>query len=179
MNLVEVMCLVSSALALLWFAGLSVTVAVADVRWRRIPNRVVLPALIGMPVVLAVPLLVALVAGTSADTEAQSRSLLDGCLGALALFVGYLMLVLLGGLGCGDVKLAAILGLQLGYFGGWGAVLLGTLLAWVTAGVVGVACAAPQRMKGPHDLHASRDPPTLPFAPFLLGGAWIVLLAGG
>lgn len=176
MNLVEVVCLVSSALALLWFAGLSIVVAVTDVRSRRIPNRVVLPALIGMPVVLAVPLLVALMGGSPVDTEAQLRSILDGCLAALALFVGYLLLAMLGGLGGGDVKLAGIIGLLLGYFGGWGAVLLGTLLAWFAVGLGGVACAVLRRAKRVHGPHTSRDPPTIPFAPFLLLGAWISML---
>ncbi|ABM07586.1 prepilin peptidase [Arthrobacter sp. Rue61a] len=59
--------------------------------------------------------------------------------GGAILFAGYLILGLFspGSLGMGDVKLAAPLGLYLGYLG-WGQVLFGGLLGFVVGGVLTV-----------------------------------------
>lgn len=59
--------------------------------------------------------------------------------GGAILFAGYLILGLIspGSLGMGDVKLAAPLGLYLGYLG-WGQVLFGGLLGFVVGGVLTV-----------------------------------------
>lgn len=193
MTLVDTLDGLSVALALLWFAGLSITVAISDVRSHRIPNRVVLPALFGLPVLLAAPVIAALIGGSSADAEAQWGPLLEGCLGALVLFVGNLLLGVLGGLGGGDVKLAAVLGMLLGHGGGWDAVLLGTALAWMAAGAWVLVCGGVRRvwrvwrvrrvwhvraMWAGQDSRNIHDLQTLPFAPFLLAGAWVVLLMG-
>lgn len=60
-------------------------------------------------------------------------------LGAVILFVSYLILGLIspGGIGMGDVKLAAPVGLYLGYLG-WSHLLYGGLLGFVLNGVVTV-----------------------------------------
>ncbi|MGF6833164.1 leader peptidase (prepilin peptidase)/N-methyltransferase [Paenarthrobacter sp. TE4293] len=65
--------------------------------------------------------------------------LLRALAGGLILFLGYLILGLIspGGLGMGDVKLAAPLGMYLGYLG-WGQVLYGGLLGFVVGGVLTV-----------------------------------------
>ncbi|MCZ7440699.1 A24 family peptidase [Micromonospora sp. WMMC241] len=78
---------------------------------------------------------------------------------------GYLLLALLPGarLGFGDVKLAAALGLPLGWLG-WPALRLGLLLPHVLAGVAVLALLAAGRIR--------RDTP-LPFGPAILAGAWL------
>lgn len=64
-------------------------------------------------------------------------------LGALILFAGYLALGLMspGSIGMGDVKLAAPVGLYLGYLG-WSQLLYGGLLGFILNGLVTVATVA-------------------------------------
>jgi leader peptidase (prepilin peptidase)/N-methyltransferase len=65
--------------------------------------------------------------------------LLRAAAGGVILFLGYLILGLIspGGLGMGDVKLSAPLGMYLGYLG-WTHVFYGGLLGFVVGGVVTV-----------------------------------------
>ena len=70
------------------------------------------------------------------------------------------------GMGLGDVKLAALIGLVLGALG-WGYLLVGALLAMLTGGVGVVALAMG---KGRKD--------TLPFGPFLALGAAVAVFVG-
>ena len=57
--------------------------------------------------------------------------------GAVILFVSYLILALIspGGIGMGDVKLAAPVGLYLGYLG-WSQLLYGGLAGFILNGIV-------------------------------------------
>lgn len=122
-----------------------------DLRARRIPNAVTGPAA-----------LAALLAGAVLDPAGTPERLL-----AAAASGGFLLAAALArpdGMGMGDVKLAAVLGLCLG-----GAVVVAVLAALTAATAVGAAimvrrgtCAA---------RHA-----TLPFAPFLALGALIALI---
>ena len=124
---------------LAWRFGLSpelpayVLLAVAGVQLARIdlqhhllPNRMVLP-LLGAGIVLL---------GAAAGVSGEAGSLLRGVAGALILFVLYLFLALTSrnGLGMGDVKLAAPLGLYLGYLG-WSHLFYGGALGFVAGGV--------------------------------------------
>jgi leader peptidase (prepilin peptidase) / N-methyltransferase len=88
--------------------------------------------------------------------------------GALVMFGGYLVLALLPGanLGFGDVKLAGLLGLLLGWLG-WPAVLLGALLPHLLNGPVVLVLLASRRVR--------RDS-ELPLGPALLAGAWLAVL---
>jgi leader peptidase (prepilin peptidase)/N-methyltransferase len=74
-----------------------------------------------------------------------------------------------GQLGGGDVKLAGLAGLVLGWLG-WRAVLTGAALGFILAGLAGLALLAARRvtLQG-----------VISFGPFLLGGALLVILAGG
>ena len=91
------------------------------------------------------PLVVTLLGGgfllflTSSALTPGWVDLLRALAGGAILFTGYLILGLIspGSLGMGDVKLAAPLGLYLGYLG-WGQVLLGGLLGFVVGGVLTV-----------------------------------------
>lgn len=146
--------------ALLVLAVAAVLLAVIDLQHRLLPDRVVLPA------TLLVALLLTGAAAAGGDWSPLARALL----GAVVLFAAFLALALLapGQLGMGDVKLAALLGLALGWFG-WPAVLLGALAAFVVQALAAVVLLAARRVTLRSDL---------PFGPaMLLGAAVAVALA--
>ncbi len=89
-------------------------------------------------------------------------------LAAVAMFIGYLVLALIPGanLGLGDVKLAGLLGLLLGWIG-WPAVLLGALVPHLINGPVALVLLLSGK--------ARRNTP-LPLGPALLVGAWLVIV---
>ena len=82
-----------------------------------------------------------------------------------ALYFGAILILKKEGMGFGDVKLVAALGLLLG----WQKLLLAILLASVLGSVVLVAL---NRIK-----HQERDT-EYPFGPFIVGGTLVALLAG-
>jgi leader peptidase (prepilin peptidase)/N-methyltransferase len=143
--------------AFLLLAVAGVLLAVVDLQHRLLPNRVVLPSLAAGTALLIVP---ALANGTW-------DALLRAVLGAAALFAVYLALALIspGGLGMGDVKLAALLGLYLGWLG-WAAVVLGALAGFVVQALVALVLLATRRigLRG-----------ELPFGPAMLAGAALVI----
>lgn len=139
------------------FAVVSAVLAVGDVRRRRIPDRAVFPATIVAVLLLAV---------AAARTGCPSRAA-EVALGAAAAF-GVCLLVRLArpeAFGGGDVKLAALVGAHLGWFGPE-AVASGVAVGFVAAGVAGLGVLA-----------AGGRGSDLPFAPFLLLGAWVQVLA--
>jgi leader peptidase (prepilin peptidase)/N-methyltransferase len=143
--------------AFLLLAVAAVLLTVVDLQHRLLPNRVVLPALAGGVVLLLLPAL----------ADGAWDQLLRATLGAAALFAAYLALALAspGGLGMGDVKLAALLGLYLGWLG-WAAVVLGALAGFVVQAAVALALLATRRigLRG-----------ELPFGPAMLAGAALVI----
>ena len=148
------------ALALLYFAAISIALAAIDFDTHRLPNVIVLPSY----AVLAVLLGVAAIA--AADLESAARA----AAGAGILFGGYLLLAFISprGMGMGDVKLAGVIGLVLGWFG-WSALVVGTLAAFLLGALMGVALIVARR--------ASRST-GIPFGPWMLGGAWVGILLG-
>jgi leader peptidase (prepilin peptidase)/N-methyltransferase len=78
------------------------------------------------------------------------------------------VLVLLrpGKLGAGDLKLAGVLGLALGWLG-WPAVLRGTLLTFALLSICSLALLATRRI---------RLDSALSFGPFMLAGALLAVL---
>jgi leader peptidase (prepilin peptidase)/N-methyltransferase len=140
-------------------ALLGVLLAAIDLSCKRLPDELVLPAL------WASVALLALVAWVSRDWRSALRA------GEAAATLGAVLLVLAilpgAGLGYGDVKLAILLGLYLGWLG-WGAVLLGGLLPWLLNGPVVIVLLLTGRI--------SRKS-TVPFGPALLGGALLAVVS--
>jgi leader peptidase (prepilin peptidase)/N-methyltransferase len=144
--------------AWLTFLGLGIALAVIDARTRRLPNRLV--ALLTAGGVLFF---------TSAAIVEQNMPALWRALAGLAISFGVYLVISVaarGGLGAGDVKLAAPVGLYLGWLG-WEALAAGIVLAFVIGGVAGLILAARRRrIRGL----------TVPFGPFML--AAVVVTAG-
>lgn len=146
--------------AFLYLAAVSIALALIDIDTFRLPNAIVLPSVAVVAVLLAIEAIV------QGDMVPFIRALL-GCL-ALAVFYGLLWVAWPGGMGFGDVKLAALLGLALGSIG-WGAFLVGAFAAFVCGGVFGLLLVAVRR--------AGRKS-RIPFGPWMLLGAWIGIFAG-
>ncbi|MEU5938890.1 A24 family peptidase [Micromonospora sp. NPDC047548] len=144
--------------AYLLVAGSGVVLAVIDLACLRLPDPLVGAAALGGAAGLGVA---ALAAGTPGRLAVALA-------GAALSFTGYVVLALLPGarLGFGDVKLAAALGLPLGWLG-WSTLGLGMLLPHLLNGVVVLALLAARRVR--------RDT-ALPFGPALLAGAWLAVL---
>ena len=137
--------------AVFLFSGLLVC-SLIDLDHQIIPDKVLITLTIG-----SIPLLLLQSTGT----------LLDGFLGAIV-GGGLLLLVAVlskGGMGGGDVKLAAVLGLYLG----WSGILLMLFIAFLIGSVVGLTWAW---------IHKKTLKTALPFGPFLSMATLIVLLWG-
>lgn len=146
--------------AFLVLAAAAVLLVLVDVRHHLLPNLVIGPTFLAGAAFL---LLSAVIDGSGADLGRAAA-------GAGVLAAGFLLLALLSpsGLGMGDVKLAGLLGLYLGWVG-WGAVLAGALAAFVVQALLAVTLLGARRVgrKG-----------ELPFGPALIVGAGIALVAG-
>jgi leader peptidase (prepilin peptidase) / N-methyltransferase len=140
---------------------LGVALAAIDIAVQRLPDPLTLPA---YPILIA---LLAIAALASHDVAALVRALLGG----LALGGAYLILALLrpGQLGGGDIKLAGIAGLALGWLG-WPTLIAGAAFGFALSALVSLALLAARRVT----LHSA-----ISFGPFLLGGALLAMLAGG
>jgi leader peptidase (prepilin peptidase)/N-methyltransferase len=141
------------------FLGIMLAIAVIDARHRVVPNRIVYPSL----ALFAVAIVVGDLAGGGVDA-------LDAGLG-LVLYGVPLLLVAVAvpqGMGMGDVKLAALIGLVLGSFG----------LSYVgVAAGVGVIGGGIGALVALALLGAGRKD-QIPFGPFLAGGAVVATLLG-
>jgi leader peptidase (prepilin peptidase)/N-methyltransferase len=146
--------------AFAYLAVISVALAVIDARTRRLPNRIVLPA---YPVLAG---LFALACLLGAPWEWLARAGIGGAI--LFAFYWLLRAVGRGGMGGGDVKLAGVIGMALGFVG-WGALAVGAFAAFLVGGVVSLVLLLAGR--------AGRKT-AIPFGPWMLAGAWIGLLVG-
>jgi leader peptidase (prepilin peptidase)/N-methyltransferase len=115
--------------AFLFLAILGVQLSRIDIALHLLPNPLVFILLAGGFLLLLMP----------GFLNMQADDLLRAALGALILFAGYLTMGLIspGAIGMGDVKLAAPVGLYLGYLG-WSQLLYGGLLSFILNGVVTV-----------------------------------------
>ncbi|MCO7219551.1 A24 family peptidase [Klenkia sp. PcliD-1-E] len=146
----------------LWLGAAAVVLAGVDLAVHRLPDVVTLPAL---AVLLGAVAVDALVEGSGV------RALSGALLGAAAFAVGVVLrLVAPAGLGFGDVKLLAPLGVLLGWWGG-GALVVAGLFLGLFLGAGGSLALLATRRAGWRT--------AVPFGPpLLLGAAVAVVLAG-
>ncbi|MGC5660509.1 prepilin peptidase [Micromonospora sp. WMMD723] len=144
--------------AFLLVAAVGVVLAVVDLTSLRLPDPLVGVAALGGGTALTV-------AAVAAGTPGRLALALAG---AALSFLLYVVLALLprSRLGFGDVKLAAVLGLPLGWLG-WPTLWLGLLLPHLLNGVLVLALLVVGRVR--------RDT-ALPFGPALLTGVWLAVL---
>ena len=144
-------------LAHLALAIVGIRLIVIDARTHRLPNRIVLPTL------GAVVLLVVLDGVLTGDLERMLRSLLGGL--ALGGFYALMRLMSRQGIGGGDVKLAAVIGVVLGWHS-WTTLLIGALAAFVLGAVYALALMALRR--------ADRNT-RIAFGPWMIVGAVLAI----
>lgn len=147
--------------AFLLLAAVAVPLAIVDLKVLRLPDPLVGTAFVGGVALL----------GVAAAVEETASPLLRAGAAALTCGVAYLALALVprSQLGFGDVKLAAVLGLYLGWLS-WYAVVAGLLLAPVVnlPLVIGLLIAR----------RAGRKTP-VPYGPAMLAGAVVALVLTG
>jgi leader peptidase (prepilin peptidase)/N-methyltransferase len=147
-------------LAYLYFAAVSIVLTLIDLDTARLPNSIVLPSyLVGIVLLSCGSLL-----------TADWTALLRAAIGMGVLYLGYFVLRLIrpNAMGGGDVKLAGVVGLYLGYIG-WGALAVGAFAAFLFGGVYGVALLILGR--------AGRKS-SIPFGPWMIVGAWVGIFTG-
>jgi len=146
--------------ALLFLAATSLALALIDVDTHTLPNRIVLPAY---------PIGAALLVGASV-VDGHYEALVSAAIGAAALFAFYLALALVypRGMGLGDVKLAGVLGMFLGWFG-WPELIVGAFAAFLLGGTYAIVLLAARRVERGGGV---------PFGPWMLAGAWVGIALG-
>lgn len=146
--------------ALLTFLAASIVLAVIDARVHRLPDAIVLPTAVAVAVLLTAA---AWLAGDWADLGTAG-------IGATALAAFYLLLAIIvpGGMGLGDVKLALPIGLLLGWFG-IPSLVVGALGAFLLGGAYGLILVLLRR-RGRRGRVA--------FGPWMLLAAWVGIIAG-
>jgi len=143
-------------LSCLVLAAFGVLLSAIDLRVLRLPDPVVLASFV------ATALLLTAEAGWTGHWSAYARAWLGG----IAALCAYLLFALLPGapMGLGDVKLAGVLGLVLGYLG-WPAVVLGLVLPFLVNGPFALVALVRRGRKA-----------VSPFGPALLIGALVTVV---
>lgn len=148
------------ALAHIVLIGIGAWLIVIDARTHRLPNRIVLPTLASLVVLAAAD---ALGAG-------ESGAFVRALLGMLLLggFYAVLRVLSRAGMGGGDVKLAAVIGLVLGWHG-WESLAIGAASAFVLGALYALALILLRRANG-----ATR----IAFGPWMIAGALLGVILG-
>jgi leader peptidase (prepilin peptidase) / N-methyltransferase len=149
--------------AYLLFFTAAVALGVIDIATLRLPDRIVAPLIIiSIPIITVVSIV--------NHEPAQIRTALTGA----AVYFGFLLLahlVLPSGMGFGDVKLSAAMGLYIGWvavdnLGAVTATLYAMIIGFLVGSAAGIVVFAFRRKSKPY-----------PFGPFLIFGAVVVILA--
>ncbi|MDQ7878092.1 prepilin peptidase [Microbacterium sp. QXD-8] len=146
--------------AFLYFAAISIVLTLIDLDTHRLPNSIVLPSYLVAGILFTV----------SAWLIGDWELLLRAAIGMVVMYVFYFLLrsVRRGGMGGGDVKLAGVIGVYLGWVG-WGALAVGAFAAFLYGGLFGIALLLLRR--------AGRKT-AIPFGPWMILGAWTGVFAG-
>jgi len=145
----------------LWFAAASIALAAIDFDVRRLPDPIVWTTLVVLLVCF----------GAAAALRADLPGIATAVLGGIAMLAVYVVILLVaprGGMGLGDVKLAAAIGVATGWIG-WSAVAIGWFAAFLIGALVGIGLLVVRR--------AGRRT-AIPFGPWMLAGAWVGIVAG-
>ncbi|AGZ39484.1 prepilin peptidase [Actinoplanes friuliensis] len=142
--------------AYLYLAAVAIALAAIDLDVLRLPDQIVLPS-------YTVALLLFLPAMIVEDGwGAATRALIA----AGVLWIVFEIISLFG-MGRGDVKLAPLLGLYLGWLG-WSWVAVGTFSAFLLGGIVGMVLML---------LKVAGRKTRIPFGPYMLAGAFLAVFA--
>ncbi|MDR7113312.1 leader peptidase (prepilin peptidase)/N-methyltransferase [Microbacterium trichothecenolyticum] len=146
--------------AFLYFAAISIVLTLIDLETHRLPNSIVLPSYLVSGLLFTV----------AAWLTGEWGLLLGAGVGMAVLYLFYFLLRAArpGGMGGGDVKLAGVIGIYLGWLG-WGALAVGAFAAFLYGGVFGIALMLLRR--------AGRKT-AIPFGPWMILGAWTGVFAG-
>ncbi len=146
--------------AFAWFAVVSSVLVLIDLDTHRLPDVIVLPSYgVGLGFL-----------GLACVFGADWSSMLRGLAGMALMYGAYWLIRMVrpDGMGGGDVKLAGVAGIYLGWLG-WGPLAVGWLAAFLLGGGYAVALVASGK--------ATRGT-AVPFGPWLLTGAWVGIWFG-
>lgn len=148
-------------IAYLPFMFVLVPLSFIDIERKILPNSMVLPSIVIGGVLLAVS------AALGPGVDAWVRAVLGGLVG----FTGFLVIAIIypAGMGMGDVKLSALLGMYLGYLS-WNRVVVGFFIGFLIGAVGGAILMLAGR---------GNRKTQIPFGPYLALGTLIAILAGG
>lgn len=146
--------------AFLYLAAVSVVLALIDLDTQTLPNAIVLPGYFVGAALL----------GAASVLTGDYAALIRAGIGLGILWALYLIIALAypGGMGFGDVKLAGLLGLFLGYLG-WAQLVVGAFAAFLLGGIFAIGLLVTRR--------ATRKS-GIPFGPWMLAGTWVGIFFG-
>jgi leader peptidase (prepilin peptidase)/N-methyltransferase len=150
----------AAAPAWCYLAAVGIALAAIDLETHRLPNVIVLPSYAVLASLFVVATLV----------DGHVENLLRALVGMIALAAFYLLVVLVypKGMGFGDVKLAGLLGMAMGYVS-WGSLVFGSFAGFALGAIAGIAVIASGR---------GTRKTAVPFGPFMIVGAFVGILVG-
>ena len=161
--------------AFLYFAAVSVVLALIDLDTKRLPNAIVLPSIVVGIVLFAIAAAVGASTGSATGGAGLAAGIgwmtfLRALAGGAILYAFYAIVRFISprGMGGGDVKLAALVGLFLGWCG-WATLVVGAFAAFVFGGLFGVGLILLRRAK---------RKTAIPFGPWMIAGAWAGIAVG-
>ncbi|WP_405217161.1 prepilin peptidase [Agrococcus sp. Ld7] len=151
---------IAETLAFLVLAGIGIALAWIDLDTHRLPDAIVLPSY---------PALAALF-GIAGLAMSDPGAMLRAALGATILWSAYLLMAFAypRGMGMGDVKLAGVIGMALGWLG-WPELAVGAFAAFLLGGLFALVLALLGRVGRGSGI---------PFGPWMLAGAGAAIFAG-
>ena len=147
-------------LAFLYLAAISIVLTLIDIDVKKLPNSIVLPSYLVAGVLFTLD---------SILTD-NYGALLRAGIGGAAMFLFYFLLAVIrpGGMGFGDVKLAGVLGIYLGWLG-WGNLVVGAFAAFLLGGLFSIVLLIVRR---------TGRKTRVPFGPWMLLGTWVGVVFG-